>query len=173
MRVLLTLLLLPACTALVPGMAGRLATLSPVTADPAEFAVRAELPDGLGLTPDGQWLTLSARSLTGASRSGRFPIRRAYTPDGAIWRIEPAVLGDLRRLQEEIREMKQTDPDGTTGSLGLQITGCTIGNGPDPRDRLTLFLRMERDGPFRPLLRNVRVSDVFETTDAPPLSPCP
>jgi hypothetical protein len=69
---LLSLALLSACTSLVPSGVARLSGLSPLDADPAQFAVALVLPEGLSLAPGSARLSISAtRDARGYRRDGQ------------------------------------------------------------------------------------------------------
>lgn len=168
-----TTLFLAGCGAIVPSTVARLASVSPLEADPAGFAVLMDLPEGLSMAPAGQALTFTATDARGERRDGRFAIIPTETSRGTLWRIDPGRLDALRDMQAKVREWEDRDPDGTTGSLGIEVTGCRVGDGPDPGDRLTIYLRTAPDAPLRPLLRRARVSDVLGEDEVAALAPCP
>ncbi|MEM9343046.1 MAG: hypothetical protein AAGA87_08380 [Pseudomonadota bacterium] len=166
MRPLFLALLLSGCSSIVPGTVARLATYDPLTADPAGFAVVVDLPEGLGLTTEN-WLSLTAAR--GDETVGdRFRLVR----DGEVWRIDPARLDALRALQAQAREWESEDPDGTSGSLGVSVEGCRVGDGPAEDATLTVHLRTEANAPLRPLLRNASVEDILAAAGVDILPPC-
>ncbi|MDU8942624.1 hypothetical protein [Ovoidimarina sediminis] len=150
-------------------MAG-LRGISPLDADPAAILVRAELPDGIALLPEGTFLELGAERPGGAVAEGRF----ALVPDPAVpdgWRIDPGEVAELRALQAEIRGMKAAAPGATVGTLAVRTAPCGAAVAPD--DTLSVWLRLMPDAPLRPMLRDVPVADVLEEIGLSALPPCP
>ena len=79
-------ILLGACSSTVPGTVLKLASVDPLTADPADIALQASLPDGVGLLPRAGTLALRAELRDGSEKSGAFPVERV----GDVLRVAPA-----------------------------------------------------------------------------------
>ncbi len=166
---------LSACAMTDPLTLARLAATSPLEADPAAFEVRANLPDGLALAPGTAALTLSA-AREGETEQGRFVLAQAHDGDATVLRVATADLAAMRALQARINAWEESDPEGTEGSLGIEVLPCTTGAGPAADARFSIDLVTEPDGPARPLLRPVPVRRFEETLRKEAgvgLMPCP
>ena len=132
----LAMLALTGCSALVPSTAARLATVDPLTADPAALHLVVILPPGLAVSPGSAKLDLSAdrgeEHLGGSFALADRPLPPGVAvPQGATARafaIADADVARMRALQAEIAGWKSEGP--AKGSLGLGIGGCAIGEGP-------------------------------------------
>ncbi|WP_204411647.1 hypothetical protein [Actibacterium sp. 188UL27-1] len=164
-------LILKGCGAVVPSTVAKLDQFSPLTVDPAGLEVALDIPDGLDLSAGSEVLRLSAvQKLTGEHASAQFVLQRrdqiagAPPADGrmAFYRIAPADRARMRALQARIRQMEMQDEADLDGSLGIAIEGCIRGAGPTDGARGSIWLRVEPDGQFLPLIRRGRVSTLFE-----------
>lgn len=163
------LLFLAACAGLDPATALRMSQIDPLTADPAGFAIRLDLPAGVGIASDSAALGLSA-TRNAETRGGVFRIVAA--PSGDIWRIAPVALTPLREAQEIIAEWERVDPDGTEGSLTISATPCRAGDGPAHDATLSAALQVAPGGPYLPILREVPVADLMRAAGLVDLPPC-
>jgi hypothetical protein len=171
-------LALAACSALVPTTAARLATLDPLTADPADIELVVILPPGLAVQPGSAKLDLSA-TRGKEERSGSFRLEDrpvttvADLPPGATARrfaIAERDVGRMRDLQAEIAQWKQ---DGAAqGSLGLGIGGCAIGAGPAAEARGSVLIRLAEETPFLPLIQDGRLADLLGPEVLAAIKPC-
>jgi hypothetical protein len=153
----LSVLLLSACTSIVPSTVMRLNGLSPTTADPAGFAVDLTLPAGLDVqSGTAQLIFAVTRSDTNEAQSGTFTLER----EGSTFRIAPGDLPALRALQATARRWDAESDNATEGSLGINLSPCKVGDGPSPDARVSVALRMAPDGAFLPLVRNGPLSAV-------------
>ncbi len=171
--VILTALLLSACTSIVPGTVMRLNAISPLEADPADFAVAITLPDGLGITPNSAQLAMEvSRTDTGESRSDVFILERLQG-DPVIYQIAPDDHADLRALQAISLQWQEENDDATSGSIGVTLAPCKIGNGPAADARVSVAIRTAQDGAFLPLIRNGPVSAVADPDQIHDMGACP
>ena len=159
----LTLILLccaSACTSFVPSTLGRVAGLSPLTADPAAIALRVALPDGVGIAPGSARMILS-------STDGAITTTDVFVLEqmGDVYAIAAADIGPLQSRQAELSAIENSRGDEVSGSLGLSLTPCRIGNGPAPDANASVDLRLTSDGPFLPLIRNGPISAITEDAD--------
>lgn len=171
-------LILAACGAIVPGTAARLATLDPLTADPAALELVVILPDGLAVTPGSARLEYGA--VRGSeSRSGSFvledqPVEIAVAlPEGASvsgFALSAADAARMRDLQAEIAVWKREG--AAQGSLGLELGGCAVGAGPAPDAVGSVLIRMAEGGPFLPLIREGRLADLLGAEVLAAIEPC-
>jgi hypothetical protein len=171
-------LLLGACSALVPSTAARLASLDPLTADPAVIEVVAVLPPGLAVVPGSARLDLSAER--GTERlAGRF--RLVDRPAGTTQDLAPGVtargfaiadadVDRMRALQADIATWKREGD--ARGSLALGIGGCAIGDGPGPDATGSVLIRLAADGPFLPLINRGRLADLLGPEALAAIKPC-
>jgi hypothetical protein len=109
------------------------------------------------------------RSDTNQMASGRFALERA----GDVFRVAPADLQELRDLQATARQWKAENDTATEGSLSINLTPCTRGDGPDADARVNIGLQMSEGGPFLPLVRNGRLSVVATRADIETMATCP
>ena len=168
-------LALSACGALDPMALARLANTSPLTADPAAFAVRANLPDGLALASGATHLILSA-TRGEETVEGRFVLAHALAGEATVLRVTEADVSALRALQARINAWKEVDPDGTSGSLGIDVQPCTTGAGPATDAVFSVDLEFEPGQPAQPLLRPVpvrRFDEMLRKKAGVGLMPCP
>lgn len=158
MRVSLCLaLILAGCSSLVPTTAMRLGGLSPLTADPAEIAVRLVLPEGVDVLEGSARLIYQVgRPALGQIEAEVVTLARA----GDVFAIAADDLGRLRALQARARDWKAQDPSGTKGALSVSLTPCTQGAGPVADATVDVFLRITAEGAFLPLLRNAPLNAV-------------
>ncbi len=175
---LLASLAMAACSAIVPTTAARLATLDPLTADPAAIELVVILPPGLAISPGTAELKLGAsRGAEQLGESFRLEDRPIATgialPEGATARhfalAEPDVAR-MRLVQAKIAAWKREGD--AKGSLGLGIGGCGIGAGPLPDARGSVLIRMAKDAPFLPLIADGRLADLLGAETLAAIKPC-
>lgn len=171
-------LALSACSALVPSTAARLATLDPLTADPAGIGLVVVLPPGLAVTPGSATLELQAVRGNEA-RKGTFRLTdRALPgmeglPKGDTARgfaIAEADIPRMRALQAEIAEWKREG--AAKGSLGLGIGGCAVGSGPAPDAVGSVLIRLSADDPYLPLIKDGGLADLLGPKVLAAIKPC-
>jgi len=163
-------LLLSACGSVVPTTVLKLSNLSPLTADPADFAVQVTLPDGIDVTPGTAQLTFTGqRTPDSPKTSGTFTLARA----GDVFRIAPDDLQPIRDLQAQFNAWETEDADQSSGSLGVTVGACTTGAGPTPDARISVAIQIADGGPFLLLVRNAPLLDVAAQDDINALLPCP
>ncbi|KIC49514.1 hypothetical protein [Tateyamaria sp. ANG-S1] len=160
---------LGACSTVVPATLYQMRGLDPLSADPADIALRVDLPEGLGLLPGSGSLRLRATDADGAEMVGSYPI----TMVGDVLQVEPASHADLRALQAEIRARKAADPDGVTGSLSIDFEPCSETADIPDRVVVSVDIRLAADGPFLPLLRDAPLADALEMAALEELTLCP
>lgn len=172
MKALLTAsaLLLSACGSVVATTAVQLANLSPLTADPADFAVRVTLPDGLDVAPGTAVLSLKAQETPEAA-----PITEDYTlqRDADVFRVAQADLASLRALQAKANAWEAADSEAASGSLGIKLQPCRRGDQLSVDARVSVAIQIEQGGIFLPLIRNAPLSSVAEQSELDALGPCP
>lgn len=170
--------LLAGCSSVVLPTAVQMRSVSPLDADPADYEIALDLPNGLDLQPGSEQLRLSAtRSDTRAELGQTFVLERRAASNGApeadgrlaFYRVAPADLPRFRLLQADIAEMKQAAPDATKGSLSISLEGCRLGAGPTSEATGAVWIRTVREGPFLPLVRNGPVDKLLQAED---LMPC-
>jgi hypothetical protein len=136
-RTLLSLLLVSACSSLVPSTTAQLAQLSPLEADPAAIALAIQLPPGLVVPEGGAKMVIEATSKsTGESRRGDYvlasqpgdPAQFAGDPGDSVtfYRLAKADIAPMRALQAQVADWKAADPDGTAGSFSMGLAGCAV-----------------------------------------------
>ena len=166
-------LALGACANLVPTTVARLAALSPLNADPEGFEVALDLPDGAGVMPGSAVLTIEAsRSGTGEGFEESY-VLEGVPGDPPVWRIARADLPALRAAQARALAWEMEDPIASSGALGVFLVPCREGDGPGQDAVLSILLRSEVGGPFRPLVRDARIADFAGEDDLAALPDCP
>ncbi|MXQ09417.1 hypothetical protein GQ651_16340 [Alphaproteobacteria bacterium GH1-50] len=165
-------LVLAACGSLVPSTVAGLMGVSPLEADPADFAVSVDLPEGVTVAPAGVTLSLKASAADGESAG--IGVRLAEERQGGttLYSVAPEDLTAFRDVQGLIRAWEAADSDGTTGSLTVEVTACTLGDGPEDGATFDVGLRSTPDGPFRPLIRRAPVADILNAAGVD-AAPCP
>ena len=173
----LSALALGACASVVPSTAVRLATLDPLTADPAAIELVVILPEGIAVAPGSARLEFGA--VRGAeSRKGRFALEDRAAPASVSaesgtargFALTKADAERMRALQAEIAMWKR-DGDAK-GSLGLGIGGCAVGAGPAPDAVGSVLIRMAEGGPFLPLIRAGKLADLLGAEVLAAIQPC-
>ncbi len=168
--------LLAGCATVNPITLARLATVSPLRADPADFTVFLRLPAGLDVAPGQARLVLLAeRRDTGDTLEGRYVLERQDLPDGQqAWRVARPDLARLRADQARARAWKEAVPDESGGSLSLTVGGCRTDAGPiAPDATVDVGLTLERDGPRLPLISGAPVTRILDGAEMGELQPCP
>ncbi|MEX0310149.1 MAG: hypothetical protein AB3N17_07845 [Tateyamaria sp.] len=150
-------ILLAACSTVVPSTIMQLQGVDPLTADPADIALHVDLPDSVSLANDAGTLDLRAQLRDGSTLAGQFPIERV----GSMLQVAPAAHDNLRALQAEIGTWKAADPDGTSGSLSVDLNPCLTGPTVPEGAMLSVAIRLDADGPFLPLVRDVSIADAL------------
>lgn len=151
---ILATLILSACTAVVPSTITKLNAISPLHADPADFAIALTLLPGIGIRPGSARLTLTVvRDDIDAQRSGVFVLERV-TNDSAIYRIATGDQAALRAIQQTGLAWQAENEAATSGALGINLSPCMIGTGPAPGARVSVGIRVAKEGSFLPLIRN-------------------
>ncbi|RMA43426.1 hypothetical protein [Rhodophyticola porphyridii] len=160
MHTRLLLLLAVGVTAILPGTSLVAAEpVDPVTADPAGVAARVTLPEGVALPDGGAVIVLSAvNTQTRAVSAERYVMVPAETPD--VFVLSP---GDQARLADQQRLIlgwmgQEIEVDG---NFGFTIDPCRVGDGPARRARVSVHLRAEPDGPFIPVIDDMRLRRVL------------
>jgi hypothetical protein len=171
-------MVLSACASVVPGTAARLATMDPLTADPAVIELVTILPKGLAVIPG------SARLEFGAARGdetlgGSFVLEdrpvtaTVIVPDGATARGFGLTADDadrMRALQAEISAWKREG--AAKGRLGIGLGGCGLGDGPAADAVGSVLIRTVEGGPFLPLIRDGKLADLLGTGVLAAIKPC-
>jgi hypothetical protein len=178
MRLVPAILLLSACTSVVPGTAARLSALDPLTADPAAIEVAVILPPGLAITPGTAMLQVGAtrgeESLTGSFALRDRPAATGPTaPEGAVARVFSLTDTDAQRMRDLQTQISDWQQEGRAqGSLGLAVGGCAIGPGPAPDARGSVYIRLAADASFLPLIQDGRLDDLLGADVLAAIKPC-
>jgi hypothetical protein len=104
------------------------------------------------------------RSDTCGRNNGIFVLERRVAPDD---------LGDLRAIQTIAQQWNAENDDATTGSFGLNLAPCKIGDGPAPDARVSVAIRMTKGGAFLPLIRSGPISAVAKPEQIRDMGVCP
>ena len=154
---ILSVLLLSACTSIVPLTAMRLSGLSPTTAAPADLAIDLTLPSRVDVGPGSAVMLFSTtRTDTNETDQGEFVLQR----NGTIFSLASADYAAVRALQAAARQWQSENSDATKGTLMISLSPCRRGAGPVADATVNVAIRMEQDGVFLPLVRNGPLSAV-------------
>lgn len=155
------LIVLGACTNVVPETAASLSRFDPLTADPKDFAVSIDLPPGVIIQPDSAVLTLSATAPGETEVRGRVGLASTVEGSATIYGIRDADAVMLRTVQSEIRALKAIHGRRAKGSLAVEMIACAVGDGPRPDATVDIDLRVASSEPFMPLVRDLPVETVL------------
>lgn len=187
---LVAVLILPlaACTTIDPVSAAKLATLSPIEADPATLRVVIKMPVALELRSGNAFVAMAWSSATKA------PVRKTFALDleesqrltaGPSARLEAGqkfvVLsladGDVARFRDFQREIRADRAAGGNGkgSLTVGFTGrCWRGVYPDGRGlSFDIWLQTAPDADYLPLVRGGDLGRMLVRGGAPTMPSCP
>ncbi|NSX53654.1 hypothetical protein [Parasulfitobacter algicola] len=168
---ILSAFILSACTSIVPTTALRLSTISPFEADPAGFALAITMPKGFDIEPKSARLVfIVTRNDTYEARKETFVLDR-IDADQTVFRVAPNDLDALRAIQAVAKQWKAESND-TNGSLGVTLTPCKLGAGPAEDARVSVAIRVKKDGPFMPLVRNAPIAAVAEQAQLHQMGNC-
>jgi len=120
----------------------RLTNVSPLEADPGQYEVVVNLPDGLDIPRGGAVLNVTAqRPDTHASSRGRYVLQRRETSEGALlFRVDPADLPKLKAQQALIRDWEAETGGASSGTFGVDVDACRSGDGPDLNGLMSISL---------------------------------
>lgn len=167
---ILAALALSGCGSVVATTVAMLDQLSPLTADPADFAVRIALPDGIDVLPGSAQMTFSGKqNRTTDPISGTFVLARA----GDVFRFAENDLAQIRALQAQFAVWEEEDPVAASGSIGVTMEPCIRDAGPDVGDRVSISVQIAEGGVFLPLVRNARLSSATDQETLDQFEPCP
>ncbi len=178
LRSCLAALSLSACAAIAPSTVERLASLDPLTADPAGIELVVILPEGLAIQPGSAKLEFGAERADEA-RKGSFALEDRPVPEGIAiparstarrYGLTAADAQRMRDLQAEISTWKREGK--AVGRLGLGISGCALGDGPAPDARGSVLIRLAPAEAFLPLISDGRLADLLGPNALAAIEPC-
>lgn len=178
MRRLAALFLLSACSWVAPMTAARLATMDPLTADPAQIAVAVILPPGLAVIPGSARLQLHAargtQTLTGDYALAQIaPDAALSVPPGASGHIFALTPGDAARMrdwQRQVADWRSAGPGEAT--LGLALGACAQGTGPAPGAEGAALIRLNEGGALLPLIGPAPLTAILGPDVMATIAPC-
>jgi len=163
------------CTSLVPSTLVRLNALDPFTADPNDMAVALELPAGLALQAGStQMMFKAVHSPSGEAHQREYVLREQRMPDGlVIYTLSPEDIENLEAMKVSLLPWKETSDGNSSLSMGVIADACRVPGIEVPADpRVTILLRLEADGPLRPLVRDASILEYFDVADLAELPQC-
>lgn len=163
-------LTLCACGSVVTTTALQLANLSPLTADPADFAVKITVPTGLDVAPNSATLLF-----TGQETPDSEPVTGTYILErqGDVFRIAPSDLALMRAQQAQFNTWETADSDAASGSLSVGIQACGDPSALTLDSRVSVAIQITKGGVFLPLIRNAPLSSVVAQEELDALEACP
>lgn len=177
-RILALLVLIPLaalanCSTLNPVTLARLAMLDPLDADPGDFAILLDLPQGLGIPTGGAVLEMVLdNKATGERREGRFVFEQREVGPGTVYRIAPPDLEAMRAFQATARAWKAQYGDEAEGSLSLGLSMCRTGAGPQKDATVSAQLSLDGGATFLPFMRATPVERLAEGVGVARLPTC-
>lgn len=147
--------------------------LSPLEADPGQIAVAIDLPDGFAIHPDSAIMSMSvAQKNLGQSRAEEFVLEQT----GAVWTVFRVAQADFERLaeiQDLARSWETEDPKATKGSFSVGALPCVKNSDADRSETFSISIQLATDAPFKPLVRNAKVSSILNRFELKELPVCP
>ncbi|MEF3366555.1 hypothetical protein V3H18_08425 [Methylocystis sp. 9N] len=139
------------------------------TVDPAQLRAAIRIPDTLEPQPGGVTLNIGWRREGGAPHEAKFilkettdaadlaPLAAEKRPGTRIhaFRVELADIPKIKALQAQAIEEKARGGGKTHGSFGVGAEACRRGDLADGPLPMTTFLRVEEQGPYLTVLKNV------------------
>ncbi len=171
---LVALALTAGCSSIVPSTVARLSALSPLKADPKDIAIALDLPDTVAIREGSAQMVMTAtRKDTSETSQETYVLATKSGTDGSvIYAISQSDFARIRQQQTLIRGWKDAVGRNASGSIGIELEGCSLGAGPDEDEVMSINLRTAADGPFYPLVRDTPVVSVLEYTKLEALEPC-
>jgi hypothetical protein len=166
---LAALISLAACSTLVPQTMRAVQAMNPLTADPADIALRLAVPDSIAIVPGSAILTLGAQNRAGEVLEQSF----ALEVQRDVMAVAPKDHAALRLLQTQIGAWKAADPDGTKGSLSLAFEPCRTQDTVPDDAKASVAIRLARDGPFLPLVDEAPLRSLFRGLSQKGMDFCP
>jgi hypothetical protein len=172
---------LAGCSTLVPSTAARLATMDPLTADPAQIEVALILPAGLQVAQNGAKLTIEATRGDQVEKAqvtlqdSPLQLSGFAVPEGAraiTLRIRSTDIDRLRATQRRIAAWRADKAEKTSGSFGVGLAACTIGSGPAENAVASMLIRTETGAPFQPLIKGAHLRDALGAKVYDAIQPC-
>ena len=175
MRILPLFILAPlmGCTSLVMSTVMALDDLDPMTADPAGFVVALDVPAPLAMVKDSVVFEFGAtRSDTGETQGGTYTlIETRDEQDRVVYRLPPQGVEDIRATQ--LNATTWTETGGNELSLRVTFDFCRTLETTVPDDiEFSIFIRLAKDAPILPLVRNSRVTEVIDANALNELELC-
>ncbi len=171
------------CASVVPSTMARLQTLSPAEADPAGLSVAVVSPAGLRPVPGSGRLILTARRTDSGVQDEADMILAETAGDAAslgtaegervtYYRLAEADVPRMRALQDKLALWKAEAPDATEGSLSVGMGACAEGRGPAPDAAGSVFVRMQADGGWLPLIERAPLASLIGAERLAAIGPC-
>ena len=173
MRALFFSFALMGCGSVVMETVAQLERLSPLDADPGQIAVAIDLPDGFAIYSDSAIMRMSVtRKDLGESRAEEFVLQQS----GAEWTVFRVAQVDLARLAEiqNLAKNWETEyPKATKGSFSVGALPCVKNSDADRSETFSISIQLAADAPFKPLVRNAKVSSILSRSELSELPICP
>ena len=161
---LLNVALLTGCSSVVPTTLARLNDFSPLTVDPAALQAAVTVPEGVSVPKGGATMLLEAtRSDTDETVSRSFVLDQTETGDLLVFEVAAEDVPAFKSLQRTIRTWEEIAEDETTGSFGVDVTLCKVGNGPAEDATFSVFVNTGESEAMLPILRDAPVNEVLES----------
>lgn len=163
---------LASCASVNPIGLAKLAAMDPLTADPAQLAVAARLPEALKLRTGDLVLTMKSDGAQGADAiDERFllDVKDAKAGEAGVIvpqagerlqtaRVAPTDIERLRATQAKARVVKAAGGKKGKGSISINARGaCRTGDLPAGALNLNIFMANETGGGWFPVVSNLDV----------------
>lgn len=166
---LIASLSLSACGSVVMTTAAMLGMTNPLEADPGNYEIAVDIPDGVDVAKDGVKFTFAAKNtVLNTDQSYVYALARRETMDGrSLFRFAETDLPEIRAFQATSKQREMDNPDANSGSISVMVSFCKIGDGPADDDTFSVAIRTKPGGRFTTLIRNARVKDAIDLIDDP------
>jgi hypothetical protein len=163
---------LASCASVNPIGLAKLVAMDPLTADPAQLAVAARLPEALKLRTGDLVITIKSDSAEGADAIDEtflLDVKDAKAGEAGVImpeagerlqtaRVAPADIERLRTTQAKARAMKAVGGKKGKGSISVNARGaCRTGDLPAGALNLNIFMANQKGGSWFPVVSNLDV----------------
>lgn len=144
----------------------KLATNSPLNADPAHYLVAVTLSDGIGIQKNSAVLTFQYEdTLSGEADKGEFILNETRNSGVIQYKIAQQDLDEIRDLRRRARLAEERSPKTSSGSVGFTLSGCITGDEIPLDATFSTAISYAEDGNLLPLLKNTPITAILDIED--------